>query len=280
MTSSVTRREILVGAFAFMAAKGRITKANVSAITDELGATQTDALDFARIHGLGQVELRTVPGTKKEFAFLTEPELKRYATELAGARLKVSLLKTSLLKFQWDADAPRWNRRKEDLAAAIRAAQILGTDKIRTFTGARGTGSDGVVRAYEELLPLAESAKVRLVIENEPSQNIGTSAEVKAFLAPLPSKALGFDWDPWNALVFREALHEASWVEGYRLLPKDRMLNVQIKAESLGSPDKIRWKSLLEALQKDGYAGTISLATEGVDADDPLREILHIAGQL
>ena len=82
-------------------------------------------------------ELRNVPETKKEFAFLTEPELKRWAAELAANKLKVSFLNTSLLKFRgpaWTrrrcvrkptnsarralaADQKRWDRRKEDVAS-------------------------------------------------------------------------------------------------------------------------------------------------------------------
>jgi hypothetical protein len=38
------------------------------------------------------VELRKVPGTNKDFAALTSPELKRYAAELEENKLKVSVL--------------------------------------------------------------------------------------------------------------------------------------------------------------------------------------------
>ena len=64
------------------------------------------------------------------------------------------------------------------------------------------------------------------------------------------------------------------------------MLNAQIKAEGLlNSADKIDWKSIMEAMQRDGYQGEISLATEVFDntfdrANDATREILHIAGRL
>jgi sugar phosphate isomerase/epimerase len=274
------------------AAKPRWTKARVAVITDESGLTQTDALAFATQHGLQQVELRAVPETKKEFAFLSDPELKRYAAELAARRIKVSLLKTSLLKFPWPgttADAPdqaRWDRRKDDLARAINAAQILGTDKIRIFTGARVADPTSaypmIAKTIEELIPAAESARIRLLIENEPTQNIGTCAELKSILDLLPAKTIGFNWDPQNAL----ARHEIAWPDGYRLLPKDRLLNVQVKAEGLsGGPGQINWRSLLETLQKDGYAGQISLATEVFDgtfqkANDAIGDLLHIVGEL
>jgi len=300
--AQVTRRRLLFGAAAGLipaglpAAKSHITKSRISAITDEIGRTQDDAIVFARQNGLQWVELRTVPESKKEFAFLTEPELRRYSTELAANKLKVSLLKTSLLKFPWpqlspsdrnfEANQKRWDRRKEDLARAISAAQILGVDKIRIFTGARvadpSTAYPVIAQALEELIPAAENARVRLLIENEPSQNIGTCAELKAILDLLPSKTIGFNWDPQNAL----ALHEASWPGGYAVLPKARMLNAQIKAEGLsGGPGQINWRAVMEAMQKDGFAGEISLATETFDGtfektSDSLHDVFHIVGEL
>jgi sugar phosphate isomerase/epimerase len=298
----VTRREILAGAGAMLSvrglhgAKSHITKARISAITDETGRTQADAIAFAKEHGLQWVELRTVPETKQEFALLTEPELKGYAAQLAGNKLKVSLLKTSLLKFPWpnlspadqnlEANQKRWERRKSDFSRAIIAAQVLGVDKIRIFTGARvanpETALPKIAQTMNELMPLAENAKMRLVIENEPSQNIGTCAEITAIMALLPSKAIGFNWDPQNAL----ALHEPPWPGGYAQLPKGRMLNAQIKAEGLmDGPGNLNWRAIMEAMQRDDYQGEISLATETFDgtfgvANDSMREIMHIAGGL
>lgn len=302
MIANVTRRELLAGAAALLgarrlgAAKSRLTKSRISAITDEIGRTQSEAIAFAKQHGLQWVELRTVPETKKEFALLSEPELRRFDAELAANKLKVSLLKTSLLKFPWpqlspehqdlEANNKRWARRKEDLTRALMAAQILHVDKIRLFTGARVSNPETayatIVQTVEELIPLVENAKVQLLIENEPSQNIGTCAELKAIMDLLPSKWIGFNWDPQNAL----SLRETPWPDGYRQLPKARMLNVQIKAEGLsGGPDQINWRAAMEALQRDGYQGQISLATEVFDgtfekANDSLREVMHLVGEL
>jgi len=289
----VTRREALgAAALGFAArlagAKSHLTKARVSAITDEMGRTQSDAVDFAKKHGLQMVELRTVPETKKEFALLTPPELKGFATELEAAKIRVSMLKTSLLKFAWTEDTKRFGRRMDDLGNAITAAQILGTDRIRVFTGARPlsgqspAGLPAVARTLDEMAAAADRARMRLVIENEPTQNVGTSAELKALLDLLPSKAIGADWDLWNAM----SLGENAWPDGYKALPKERILNIQVKAESLGAPERIRWKSILQTLDHDGYAGTLSLATEAAGnafiekADDAVGELLHLVGLL
>ena len=71
----VTRRELLGYSTAFLAAsrlsggKTRITKASISAITDEIGKTQADAIAFAKQYGLEWVELRAVPRNEEEFRF-------------------------------------------------------------------------------------------------------------------------------------------------------------------------------------------------------------------
>jgi sugar phosphate isomerase/epimerase len=302
MGRNVNRRDLLAGAAAIVSARrlwgarSHITKSRISAITDEIGRTQADAIAFAKMYGLQWVELRTVPETKQEFAFLSQPELKGYAAQLAGAKLKVSLLKTSLLKFPWPelsvaegdpaANQKRWERRNDDFGRAIAAAQTLGADKIRIFTGARvakpETAYPVIARTIEELAPLAETARVRLLIENEPSQNVGTCAELKAILELLPSKAIGFNWDPQNAL----ALKETPWPDGYAQLPKARMLNAQIKAEGLldRGPANLNWRAVLEGFERDGFQGEVSLATEaGGDfkkADEAMREMMHVVGQL
>ncbi|HVW85000.1 MAG TPA: sugar phosphate isomerase/epimerase family protein [Bryobacteraceae bacterium] len=310
----MTRRELLAGSAGILAAsrlqafKSRITKAKISAITDEIGKTQADAIAFAHEYGLQCVELRNVPETKKEFAFLTEPELKRWASELEANKLKVTFLNTSLLKFTWPgttpermrketdeqhaarmaADQKRWERRKEDVESAVRAANILGVDKVRVFTGTRVANPETtfplIVRTMEELIPIAEKGKVHLLIENESTQNIGTSVESKAIMELLPSKTIGLNWDPQNALP----LKEVPWPNGYAEVPKNRLMNAQIKAKGViaESPEKIDWKSIMEAMQKDNYQGHIGLETHIFDgrliekAHESMRDILHMVGEL
>jgi sugar phosphate isomerase/epimerase len=314
--TGLTRRELFAGAAALAAtaaaplqgARSHITKANISAITDEIGVTQADAIAFAHQYGLQWVELRNVPELKKEFAFLTEPELKRYAAELASNKLKVSFLNTGLLKFTWPGTEParmrketpeqratrlaaeqkRWDKRKDDVQSAVNAANILGVDKLRVFTGTRVAAPETtynlIVQTMEELVPIAEKAKVRLLIENESTQNIGTSVETKEIMALLPSKWIGFNWDPQNALP----LKEIPWPDGYSVLPKDRMLNAQFKGKGVldDSPEKIDWLSILKEMEKDGYKGHIGLETHIFDgtliekAHLSMKNIMHMVGQL
>ncbi|MDE3198401.1 MAG: TIM barrel protein [Acidobacteriota bacterium] len=306
----MTRRELLAGAAGALAAqrlsafKTHLTKAHISAITDEIGKTQADAIDFAHHYGLQLVELRNVPETKKEFALLSEPELKRWATELEANKLKVSFLNTSLLKFTWPGLVPangkpetperkaanqkRWDRRKEDVTMALNAANILGVDKIRVFTGTRVENPEStyslIVRTMEELIPLFEKAKCKLLIENEYSQNIGTSAETRDIMGLLPSQTVGYNWDPGNAVH----LKETPWPDGYKVLPLDRMLNAQFKWRGLtaGSGETVDWKSIVIALQKDNYKHALGLETHAggpaliENANDAMSKMLRIVEEV
>ena len=68
-------------------------------------------------------------------------------------------------------------------------------NKVRVFTGERVANPETayplIVQTMEEMIPLAEAARVRLLIENESTQNIGTSAETKAIHGTPPVKAVG-----------------------------------------------------------------------------------------
>jgi sugar phosphate isomerase/epimerase len=299
----LSRRQVLAGAAVLAAAsplsafKSRITKASISAITDEIGLTQAEAIDFAHHYGLSFVELRNIPERKKEVAKMTEPEVKAVAAELAAAKLKVSFLNTSLLKFNWPGlkpgaavrpmDQKKWDSRKEDVQNALNAANILGVDKVRVFTGSRVEHPETVYKlvaqTIEELIPMAEKAKVHLLIENEYSQNIGNSPESRDIMAMLPSKWIGLNWDPGNA----QFLKETPFPDGYSVVPKDRILNIQFKAQNtLDGPDKMDWKAVLEALEKDNYQHKLGLETHGdaakrmEHAHASMETMLHIVGDL
>jgi hypothetical protein len=260
VTAHVTRRRLLTTAAAFglqrsLAAKSRVGKSQVSAITDEIGGTQTEALAFARMQGLQWVTLRRVPETKKEFAQLTAPELKGYAAELQANKLRVSVLKLTLGS-------------KDAFSSAITAAQALGAGKIGVRVESAQTIGD--------LAPLAESAKIRLVIEDQPTRAL------RAMLDGAPSKWVGFSWDPSSYLKGPQT----PWQDGYALLPKARMFNVDARSESLSDgPDLRRWRAIMEAMQRDGFQGEICLETGQSDgtfekASESLGNLLHIAGEI
>lgn len=288
--------------------KTRIDKTRISAITDEIGLTPQDSLDFAKQYGLRWVELRNIPGSKpgREYAFLSEAEIKEAATSFAANGLKVSFVNTGLLKFGWpgtepvrrrpetdDAKAKRvaseqkqWDARKDNVHKACVAANVLGCDKLRVFAGSRVADPKSVYqRVADEIGPLAEIAgtyKVHLLIENEASQNIGTSQELADIMPLLPSKWIGYNWDPQNALP----LKETPFPDGYSVLPKKRMLNIQFKGKGImeKSPEKLDWAGIVKALDRDGYQYQLGLETHLFDgtliaaAHESMETMMRIVG--
>src|SRR5437870_3501227 len=112
----MTRRELLVGTFAAASLPAKPTKidrSRLSAITDEIGKTPQQAIDFAKQYDLQFLELRNVPGGK-EYAFLAEDEVKQHAADFARNGLRISFLNSSLLKFAWPGTEPVRKRQETD----------------------------------------------------------------------------------------------------------------------------------------------------------------------
>jgi sugar phosphate isomerase/epimerase len=307
----MTRRDLLAAGAACASTlwgrARRFDKTRISAITDEIGLTTGDAVAFAHQYGMSNVEIRNEPAKKKEYFTLSEAEIKQDATRFATEGLKVTFINTSMMKFAWPgmepvrrrpesdearqrrlaSDQARWDRRMDDLGKAVRCAQIMGCDKVRVFTGSRiaqpETVYQRVVDTVGEMSLTAEREKVHLLIENEGSQNVATSAELAAIFKMIPSKWIGMNWDPHNAYG-----RETSFPDGYELLPKKRILNVQVKAKGVmpDSPEREDWKGIMTALEHDGYEGKIGLETHIFDgtliaaAHKSMEEIMHIVGQL
>ena len=290
-----------------MWAKSGIDKSRISAITDEIGLSTPEAIAFAHYYGLRNIEIRN-PAEKgrKEYALLPESEIKADADLFAKEGLKVSFVNTSLLKFTWPDTEParrrtetpearekrlatektRWDRRMEDAQAAVRCAHLMGCDKIRVFAGTRiadpKTVYQRIADALGELSKLAEKEKVYFLLENEGSQNVATSQEMADVLKMVPTKFIGYNWDPNNAHGM-----ESAYPEGYNTLPKERMLNVQIKGRGIMPPNPHEdWKTIFMALNKDGYAHKIGLETHLFDgtlitaAHKSMDEILKIVASL
>jgi sugar phosphate isomerase/epimerase len=310
----MTRRELLAAAAVAagapaLRARG-FDKSRISAITDEIGVSTDDAIAFAHKYGLTNIEIRdrVLEGRKREYFQLPEAEIKTDALRFQKEGLKVSFVNTSLLKFTWPDTEPvrrrpetpearekriaaeklRWDRRLDDLRKAINCAHIMGCDKVRVFTGTRIEQPQSIfARIAEtigsELAAIAEKEKIYLLVENEGGQNIASSQEIVDILKLIKSKWVGFNWDPHNAYSREKAFPDA-----YNLLPKARMMNVQVKGKGImpNSPEKDDWRAIMQRLDKDGYKGKIGLETHIFDgtliaaAHVSMEEIMRIVGTL
>jgi sugar phosphate isomerase/epimerase len=308
----MTRRELLAagaaGAIPAWGARSHFDKTRISAITDEIAVSTDDAIAFAHKYGMTNIEIRNKPEARKEYFQLTEAEIKADALQFKKEGLKVSFVNTGLMKFTWPGMEParqrpetpevrerrianeksRWDKRLEIVKQVIRCAHIMDCDKVRIFAGTRVADPKTVYSRIaetigSELAAVAEKEKVYLLLENEGSQNIATCQEMADIMKMMPSKWVGLNWDPHNAFGKEEA-----YPAGYSLLPKKRILNVQVKGKGVmpASPEKQPWKEIMQALDKDGYKGKIGLETHVArdiliaTAHGSMEEIMRIVREL
>lgn len=282
----ITRRAALASAFSLpaLAKANKITFDRISAITDEIATTPEEAIQFAQKYGMKWLELRGTPGAKsRSYHLLEEAELQAAAKQFAAGGVRISFLNTPLLK-HWlpgttiktarpetpeaakrriDNGQRLYDRRLEDLNKAIRAAHILGVNKLRVFTFSRVEEPEKLFPRLAEIIGemarVAEKEKIQLLVENENSQNVISCEETAALMKLIPSKAVGVNWDPDNGTK----LKEPAYPDGYKRLPFKRIANVQMKGKSLldGYAEKLDWMEIFRGLEHDGYKGQIGLET-------------------
>lgn len=268
-------------AWAAKAPPRHIDHTRLSAISDEIARTPADAIAFAHEYKMQWLELRNFPGDKVEYSFAPEDRLQQAAKEFADGGIKISFLNSSMLKFSLPGSDParktpekpearanriardqaKFDARLDDLQKAIRAAHILGVKDVRVFTFSRVAEPRAlypkIADIIGEMSRVADREGVRLLVENENSCNVAGCAETAAFLKLLPGKAIGHNWDIMNGAAF-----EKPYPDGYELLDKPRIHNIQAKGKTLlDYPDHLDYLPILRALERDGYAGEIGLET-------------------
>ena len=318
LNSKLNRRSFITTGFAAGVTAGaalraattkapKIDKSRISAISDEVSKSPAEAIAFAHEFGMQWLSLRDVPGGKQSYHTMEPDQLAAVHAELKEAGIKVSFLDTPLLKFglpgteparktpepaesrakRIASDQARYDGRMEELRKAIRACHALDCNMMRVFSFTRVAEPESVFQRVAdhigELAKVTEKEGVRLLIENETSQNVGTCAETAKFMKLLPDKALAINWDSLNG----EPLGEHSYPEGYDFLPKHRILNVHLKGKSvLDYPEHLDWGVIFARLQQDGYLGRLELETHIFgDSQVPashaaMREIMRIIGTL
>ena len=160
---------------------------------------------------------------------------------------------------------------------------------MRVFTGTRTADPQStyptIVEVFTPMVEEAAKHKIHLLVENEASQNVATSAELGVLVPMLKSPWFGYNWDPNNA----HSAKEIPFPDGYKKLPIDRMMNSQVKARDLlpdFPADNLPWHDIMEAMQEDGYKGHIGLETHIFDgtlipkANLSMKEILRIVDSL
>ncbi len=298
----------LAAAVPIRATTKRIDRSRISAITDEIAHSPAEAIDFAHQYGLEWLSLRDVPAepkTKKLAYYSLDPDAMRQAArEFKEAGIGIAFLDTSFLKYGLPGTEPKrktpeepaarekrqareqaqFENRLKDLRQGIRASQVFGCPMLRIFTFARVAEPESIypriAEVIGEMAVIAEKDGVKLLIENEASQNAGTSAETAKLLKLLPSN-VGINWDSLNGL----GLGEKPFPDGYNELHNERVWSVHIKGKSLlDYPEHQDWLAIFSALERDGYVGRLELEThifgdqQVASSHASMKEILRLLG--
>ena len=280
----VTRRELLGAAAAgvLQARPRKVDITRISAISDEIARSPADAIAFARKYNLRWLELRDVPGGGGGYPSRPAEWLRQAGREFTDHGIAISFLDAGLFKFpipgtepvrrpretdeqhrkRGERDALRFEKRMDDVRRAIDCAHILGCAKVRVFAFSRVAEPmkilSRVAEIFAPMVELAAKEKVRLLIENESSCNVGTCAELAAIARLVPSRWFGLNFDTLNGA----GQHEEPFPYGYSLLPKKRIGNFHIKGRSvLPGPQRQDWVGIFRAAARDGYREQFGLET-------------------
>jgi L-ribulose-5-phosphate 3-epimerase len=272
----------------------------IAAITDEFSPDFETALTSMAAIGMTGAELRMIFG--RNIVDLTDEELDR-AIAAAGAHgLKIVSIASPLLKCTLPGGPEVDARFQKDMFAAVQTYDDQPRIAARAFEIAARTGAR-IIRVFsfwrtvrpeacfesvlESLRSLAEEASRRgvvVAIENEHACNIATAEESSRLLAAMEHPNLKMVWDPANAFVSGET----PFPEGYHRLPLSRIAHVHAKDCILENgatswaplgEGAIDWRGQINALEKDGYEGWISLETHWSGPGGDKLEASRICGR-
>lgn len=292
MRLTLTRRDLctvaLASGSAFRLRAGRTNAFKLGIITDELTDQLEDALAFLTRYHLRWCELREIWG--KNIMNLSKEELDRARKLIDNAGLKVSDLGSPIFKWNLPQMPANANEKRDEFHASFvesdadrvleqsfTLARHFGTNKIRIFSYWRVQEPGRVYKFVRERLAQAAQQAAKndmvLVLENEPSCNIGTGEELGHLLKDINSKALRGNWDPGNAAMLNEIPYPNGY-EAVRGLFSHMHIKDVRKNAATGRKEwapvgggYIDWKGQIQALRKDGYDGTMSLETHYLRAD-------------
>jgi sugar phosphate isomerase/epimerase len=246
------------------------------------------------------VELRTIGG--RNIVDLSDGEIDTVVAAAKVRDMEIVSIASPLLKcvlpdappvdsrFQQDVfgspftfdDQPRLARRAFEIARLTRARIVRVFSYWRTVDPARC--EERIVTALQALADEAARHDVTIGLENEYACNVGTADESARLLDRLSHRHLQLIWDPANAFI----LGDTPYPDGYRLLPRDRVLHVHVKdcvmrdGRAVWGPIGemgIDWAGQIEALERDGYRGWLSLETHWKGPSGDTLEASVICGR-
>jgi sugar phosphate isomerase/epimerase len=275
---SLTRRTFLGAASIapFLAKAATLSEVHISVIADEIDEDLAHDAEFLKSFGVKFVELRQIWG--KYNTELPVEKIREARSILDAAQIRTSVVGTAFFRIPLPPDNAAGqailDKQWKLLNDAMDRAEILGTDRLRTFafmSPKQGeTSESDYARIYELLNEAGKRAKVRnvkLAIENLGGSCVSKGADSAKMLKAVKAVNVGLTWDPNNAAESGEK----PFPDGYRLLDPARIYNVHIRDFKHTPEGKVEWMAVgegeadnlgqIRALLKDGYKGTFTLET-------------------
>jgi sugar phosphate isomerase/epimerase len=264
---------------AFDATSSPLSRFKLGAISDGFSQDFDEALKVMKAYGLFWVEVRGIYGVYNTQA--SPARMQRVKDSLARYGFRVSVIDSAFYKCALPGTEPvagskdraAYGKQMDLLRRACDSAHAVGADKIRIFTFSRVAEplklADRIAEELSTAAAVADSAGIRLVIENEESCNAATGRELAAILAKVPAANLGANWDVGNGYL----LGEVSFPDGYNALDKKRISHMHLKGiacgknlksckETFAGEGQIDLVGQLRQLLRDGYQETMSLECE------------------
>lgn len=169
----------------------KVARLRESINLDEVANNFSDGLNFIVRNNVPSVEIRTVNG--KNILYLSVEETKVVAHAIKKHGKKVSAIASPLFKWYAKGDKstvefdnfgvdPNIDEtvKKKYIIGIINQAQILGTTRVRVFSGLRTKNSDrimeqGEIELMHYALEKAREKDIKLLLENEPACVIANS---------------------------------------------------------------------------------------------------------
>jgi sugar phosphate isomerase/epimerase len=266
----------------------------IGVISDEISQDLDHACYvIAKEWGLHYVELREVWG--KNLQVISDAQIGEAQKILAKYSLQVTDIGSPLYKVDWPGAPPSSYGSKADLHGAdeatfkqqdqvlersISLAKQFKTNKVRCFDFWRIDDVKpfraAINAKLQESAEKAAKQNVMLVLENEFACNTATGREAAATLKGVPSRNLGLNWDPGNAVMRGEL---DAFPNGWNVLPKDRIYHCHVKNAVKDSSGKIVWSPVnigyidwaaqFRALAESGFTGVANLETHWKDGKSP-----------
>ncbi|RKU31613.1 xylose isomerase [Candidatus Poribacteria bacterium] len=251
----------------------------IGVITDGISRDFEYALDTMVDTGLAYVELQYL--WDKQIGELTDTDVNRVKGLINERRLKVSCIShhnLSGIPLETSVSSTEYRNQLATLQRCIEIAQELESKLVRIFSfrkemvlfGAEPIISEGawttLLNRLDEPLRMADDAGITLVIETAISGNITSAFLARKLIDELDVDHLKVLWDPCSSLYCTEV----PYPDGYEII-REHIAHIHLKDGVVDLPAATFdfcamgkgqmegfYRSILNALNKDGYEGTIS----------------------